>query len=363
MAQNTIEINGRHYDALSGKLLDNGHLKPTKKSSSKTGTQVVDGFIRRPKQALPRQATPSHKVHSKASHSKTLMRTSVKKPAQKITAIHNKNYSTYHPNESNSSRTERPDHVDSTRIERAAAIHRSSLVSRFGEIGSHITKRVAPIAVKPAPEHGKTALHSASTPIDLRGTNPASVVEEPLSPFDIALQKADSHKLSRTKRQSLKQRTARKLRISTHALSLAMGVFLALFVGGILAYRSVPQIALKIASTRAGVRAQLPSYQPSGFSLSGPVQYGDGVVTLKYESNSDDRNFSVVQKKSDLNSQSLAENFTTAQSTYQTFEDKGRTIFVYEGSNATWVNGGVWYTVEGESELSSDQLRRIVSGL
>ncbi len=361
MAQNTIEINGRHYDALSGKLLNNSTRKPSKKTTSTTGTQVVDGFVKRPKRDTARHTSPSHTVHSKASHSKTLMRSAVKKPDSNVAAVHNKNYSIYHPNTKTSPGAERPTHIDPTRVGRAAAVHRSSLVTRFGEARSHVAKHVAPIAVKPAPKHSKAAPHALSTPIDLRNNRPASAA--PANPFDTALQKADAHKQPRTKKPSLRQRAANNLHVSPSALSLAAGVFISLFIGGIVAYRSIPQLALKVASTRAGVKAQLPSYQPSGFSLNGPVQYSNGTVTLKYESNSDDRNFNVVQKNSDLNSQSLAENFTAAKSTYQTFEDKGRTVFVYDGSNATWVNGGILYEIEGESALSPDQLRRIVSGL
>lgn len=362
MAQNTIVINGKHYDALSGKLLHNQHSKtPTSATKLPTSGQALDGFMKRPKSVTPRPTTPSHAVHHKTSHSKTLMRHAVKKPAAKVSTLHNKNYSIYQPPSTRALRTSREAYIDRPRAGRAAQVHRSSQVSKFGDTGNHVTKSIAPIPVKPAPDHHKMALHNVSAPIDLHNI-PADMLEKS-SPFDSALKQADAHKLPRTKRPSLRQRTARKLRISPHALSLATGVFIMLFVGGLIAYRNVPQLALKIASTRAGVRAQLPSYQPSGFSLNGPVQYTNGVVTLNYESNSDDRNFRVVQKNSDWNSQSLADNFTAAKDTYQTFEDKGRTIFVYDGNNATWVNGGVLYQVEGDASLSSDQLRRIISGL
>lgn len=97
--------------------------------------------------------------------------------------------------------------------------------------------------------------------------------------------------------------------------------------------------------------------------MAGPIQYGEGAVTLSYQSNSDDRNFQIVQKSSDWNSQSLLENFVSDKEPYQTFQDKGRTIYIYGKSSATWVSGGVWYQIEGESDLSSDQLLRIVSSL
>jgi hypothetical protein len=98
--------------------------------------------------------------------------------------------------------------------------------------------------------------------------------------------------------------------------------------------------------------------------LAGPVQYSAGQITISYKSNSDDRNFQLVQRNSDWNSQSLLNNFVTREDEkYLTYQDKGKTIYVYDGNNATWVSGGIWYQVEGKSSLSSDQLLKIASSL
>ena len=48
---------------------------------------------------------------------------------------------------------------------------------------------------------------------------------------------------------------------------------------------------------------------------------------------------------------------------YQTKEEKGRTVYIYDDSNATWVDGGIWYQIEGDSSLSSDQLLNIVASM
>lgn len=365
MGQNIIEINGKLYDALSGRLLgdkiDNQTTTPHKTPApSSHGGGAVDGFIKRPVHRAHKNAAPSHTVHAKTTRSKTLMRHAVTKPAKHELDHANKNYTVHHHSDNTAIKRERPAHIDHIRAGRASQITKSNLISKFGgDMG--ITKRIAPLAVKPEPAHHKTAAHSLSVPIDQ--ISKQSVVPESANPFDLALQNSKSHTLPRTKKPSFRQRTARKLRISSHALTVAMGVFLTLFVGGLVAHQYIPELAIKMASTRAGVKANLPSYQPSGFSMNGPVQYGNGTVTINYASNSDERNFRIVQKSSDWNSQSLLENFVAAKDTYQTIDDKGRTVFIYDDDNATWVSGGVWYQIEGESDLSSDQLRRIVSSL
>jgi len=38
-------------------------------------------------------------------------------------------------------------------------------------------------------------------------------------------------------------------------------------------------------------------------------------------------------------------------------------IYVYNGSNATWINNGVRYTIEGDSSLSIDQLLKITASI
>jgi hypothetical protein len=98
--------------------------------------------------------------------------------------------------------------------------------------------------------------------------------------------------------------------------------------------------------------------------MAGPIQYQPGEVTLNYRSTSDQRGFNVVQKNSSWNSETLLENFVTAANKpYQTFQANGRTIYIYDGNKATWVDGGIWYNIDGQSNLNSDQLLRIAGSL
>jgi len=363
--QNTIELNGNRYDASTGRLAKDNEktVLPAKPitHSTKTG-QALDGFIKpshktRASQSSSRKsAVSSRAIHATTVRSKTLMRQTVKKPrANDVAIIASQNH---HPVTVS---TPEPHniHIDPVRASRAAHVQKSTNISRFGSMVTGLTKRTASIQVRPAPST-QTALHALSAPIS---SIASSTPKEPLASISLALQNATAHQLPRLKKPSIRQRAARKLRVSPKAVSVASGVFVIIFFGGLLAYLSMPQMALQLASKRAGVKASLPAYQPSGFEMKGPVQYSSGSVTLNYASASNGQKFQVVQKSSDWNSQSLLENFVVSKEPYQTFQDKGRTIYIYEGGNATWVSGGIWYQVEGNSSLSSDQLRRVVSSL
>ncbi len=361
--QNFIELNGNRYDAVTGKLLkaetQPGIVEPSYRTSPShhTAPKELDGFKARP--AHP-HATTAHAVHHKTERSKTLMRHVVKKPVP----VHSVKSG------SNPTHTPKPVHhisgthellaLNISRIKRASQVPKSTLVSRFGiaKRGGH-TKHVSDLPVRPAPPQSE-ALHQVSTPITRKvEQNPFDAI----NPFDMALQDATSHQQKKTKLPSLGRRAAKKLRVSPRTFNVGSGLVVAMLIGGFVAYKSIPQFALHLASARAGIRASMPDYQPAGFSLSGPVQYSSGQITLNFQSNSDDRGFRVVQKSSEWSSQTLLENFVSSQEPYQTFQDRGRTVYIYDGSNATWVNGGVWYQIEGESALNSDQLLRIASSL
>ena len=80
--KNFIEINGKKYDAITGKILDSSEV-PSKTAVTKvTPTQnvgVMDGFVRKP-QNHSSQRTSTHPASKQTQKSKTLMRNSVKKP-------------------------------------------------------------------------------------------------------------------------------------------------------------------------------------------------------------------------------------------------------------------------------------------
>lgn len=325
-----------------------------------THSKVVDGFVARKSNSIkPKsikqhyKAVPSTKVHSLAKRSETLMRHIVNKPAKNKSEEQKK---------VNNIKLKNLVNINPEREKRAAKIPKNRLISKFGRAFNDINIKVAKIPVKPAPSKKSVSeiAHGLSVPIDSTPIINTSINNT----FDLAIQKAESHKQPKIKKVPLVHRTAAKLKISPRALGVISGIVAIFIATGLTINSQMSELMVKVASTKAGVNAKLPSYKPSGFSLEGPVRYASNQITLLYDSNSDDRNFTITQKKSDWNSQALLDNYVKeSNKSYQTRQENGKTIYIYNGNNATWVSGGIWYQIEGESSLNSDQLIRIADSL
>lgn len=368
--KNIIELNGHRYDAHSGHYLP--HEPPIKHPKKRirgrvVNGQVIDGFVRpsaHKKHSHSHQHAPavhSHVIHKKTNRSKTLMRSAVKSPVKTHPKIANNknNVDVYHL-AANKLQQKYEGGTKTIRSKRASQIPKSNLVRRFSEPRPSVKKIVAPLAVRPAPSHN-AAFHSLSTPI--KDMVKKSEPTKPLSIFDEALQSATSHELlnPNSEKVSLTRKASKRLKVSPKTLNIALGLFISIFAGSVLAYQSVPELSLQVAAMRAGIKAQMPGYKPSEFSVQGPVSYNGGEVQIKYQSNSDYRNFQVSQKTIPHGDATLLADFVASKELVQTFQDKGRTIFVYENNSAVWVSGNVWYQIEGDSGLSSEELRRLIS--
>jgi hypothetical protein len=362
MTKNVIELNGQKYDASTGKMLGTVSVA-TKPKAAANGPKHLDGFTRRPgasRRTSPAAATS--KVHQQPQKSKTLMRTAVKKPVAPA-KIHSKAPATspvagkHQAPAKTLLETVRPG-----RVIRANHTPQSSFISKFGQAAAAI--KTEALAVKPAPASAtKPAKSIAKAPAPAIVNHPAQTVVQ-ADPFQSAIDHAVSHEQPKAKKTKVHHRIAKKLHVSPRIVSFASVTLMALAVSGLIAYQNLPELAMRVAATRAGLHANLPSYQPSGFSMSGPIQYQPGEVTLNYKSNSDERGFNVVQKNSSWNSETLLENYvTTTNKPFQTFQANGRTIYIYDGNKATWVDGGIWYNIDGKSNLNSDQLLRIAGSL
>jgi hypothetical protein len=107
----------------------------------------------------------------------------------------------------------------------------------------------------------------------------------------------------------------------------------------------------------------MPAEQPAGFTF-GYLDYKPGNVTVNFHSPSDSRQFNITQKASNWDSEALLSNFVaTANSAYKTYQQAGRTVYLLSDDTATWVDSGVWYTVNGNSSLSPSQLLEVASSM
>jgi len=138
-----------------------------------------------------------------------------------------------------------------------------------------------------------------------------------------------------------------------------------LIIIGFIIYLNMPSISVRVASIQAGIDATFPEYHPDGYSLSGPVSFSNGEVTINFHSNSGNSKFVIKQSKSPLDSSALKIQVDNS-SNHQTSESQegGLTIYTYnDNNNADWVNGGILYSISGDAKLSSDQIRHIATSL
>lgn len=384
VAKNTIELNGKRYDAATGELLADGpaaaprqtartidgiisadrHAKPAAHKPVKTPAPrpaaVMDIRSRRKSGGKAAQALSAHRPQPAA----TLMRTVVHRPDLKPVRSSIKLSAPLKPPIPGRDGLSPPlaralaeiklsvSRVDPERLARAKRIARSQLVSRYGNI------RQPGVLQRSHANHvaaTSTSHAAARTPIS-PGTGQRR--RQPAAGQDIftrALSQARSHEQVYQPPRAHK----RHRRLSSAA---AAGLTV-LLLAGFIAYQNVPNITMRLASSRAGFHASLPAYQPSGFSV-GHFAYSPGMVAVNYHSNSDNRQFSVTQKVSAWDSQALLNAVVaTRDRPYQSYEQAGRTVYIYGNGTATWVSGGIWYTVTANGSLSTRQLLHLASSM
>ncbi|MDR2524392.1 MAG: DUF4367 domain-containing protein, partial [Candidatus Nomurabacteria bacterium] len=73
--------------------------------------------------------------------------------------------------------------------------------------------------------------------------------------------------------------------------------------------------------------------------------------------------YALTEQNSNWDSNGVLENkVKTTTNNYQTLTQKGLTIYRYDGK-ATWVNGGVLYTISDGNNLSNEQILKIIDSL
>ena len=251
---------------------------------------------------------------------------------------------------------------DKERASRAKHVNKSNLVSKFSEFTTSTVQSVQTV-VRPMSVAKAPAAPSSDAPP--QPVAPARRAQPADAMLKKGLARADAHEQPAYKKPKLRSRAARKLGTSTKVVSIGAAAFAFLLLGAFFAYQNVPNFAMRVAATRSGVHASMPGYQPAGFAVRGPIHYSSGEVTISFNANADAaRKFTITQKNSTWNSDALLNNYVaSAGKMYQTYQDQGRTIYIYNGSNATWVNEGVWYNIAGNSSLNGEQLVRIATSM
>lgn len=360
--QNFIVINGNKYDASTGKLISGSSSSVQNKQvvtmKPVQNVGVVDGF-RRPSPRKNIQRSPAQHATKTPAKSQTLARKAVQKPAPQSKPTKHENPGIL----------KRKLGISPKRLSHAKNIQKHPNVQKYEipHAKSSIVKKQMPLSVKAPPAHNTVALvakpeHHAQTNKNQHSHTVQNSASDSL--IEAALTQANSHNEKTPNNITRRRKLSARLGISRKALSLSASVLALVLLAGFFAMQNVPNLSMRVAATRAGFDARLPGYKPAGFSFAGPINYSPGQVTVTFSSNSDDRQYNFVQKNSNWNSDALLSNFIIEEGkTYQTYQDRGRTLYIYDGSNATWIDDGIWYQIEGNSDMTADQLIRIASSI
>lgn len=306
--QQTVSVGEANYDAHTGKRLD----------GLKTG----------------RSTATAHNVHKKPSKSHTLSRRYVKVPA----GHHKVRTATAKP-----------------------TIKTSPMVSKFADVrpvakpaSTLHKKQMSDITPIKHPIQHKVAARVSAQPVSPKLATP-SALDLKHQAITNALHR--SGPAPRERKQSFARRHPRLVSAGTASFAIVL-------LAGYFTYINLPSISVRVAAAQAGIDAAYPSYQPAGYGIRGPVAYENGEVSINFKSTTNPSHFTVNQSKSGWDSSALLDNYIIPQSNnnYASYNDNGLTIYVY-GSSAAWVNGGILHTIEGDAELSGDQIRRIATSM
>lgn len=311
--KHTITINGTHYDAHTG--------LPVSAANTPHAPEVA-----------ARQSANAATVHHRTvQKSHTLNRKTVKKHAP----------------------VKKPQQLDGINRQRVAHTQ-SAAISKFAPKPIVKDLDVAPAPAQPHPVvtrvHTKQA--AATTPVTPQHV-PAPVKQQ------AALEKALS---TATKHESKKSR--KRLMRTPKALNIASASLAIVVLAGYFTYLNIPTISVRVAAAQAGINASYPDYRPAGYRLDGPIAYDNGQVSIKFAATTGAQNFTIDQQQTNWDSSALLENYVAKQAdaNYVPHQKGGLTVYTF-GNDAAWVNGGILYTISGNSQLSDDQVLRIATSM
>ena len=167
-----------------------------------------------------------------------------------------------------------------------------------------------------------------------------------------------------TRQQRKEVKPTKNFSLWRRLVSVGSAAMAVLLLGAYFTYINMPALSTRIAASQAGINASYPNYQPSGYSLNGPVAYQQGSVIMKFAANGSNENFTLAQTRSEWDSSAVLENYIKPKShdKYTTTAANGLTIYSY-GTHAAWVNAGILYTVDGNAELAPEQIQKIAASL
>lgn len=235
---------------------------------------------------------------------------------------------------------------------------------------SRSTSQIAPMSTKPSPANRnidiKPIKHPLAASVEKLRSSPNRPQDIRIAnqPANVIKQEAIKEALKKPLVDSPKRKKNKRNHKFINMFSITIVIIL-VFAAGCFIYMNIPSISVRVASAQAGINATFPLYHPDNYSLNGPVLYTDDEVTINFRSNTGNNKFVIKQSKSTWDSSALKIK-VDKDSNNETNESKegGLTIYTYgNNTKAVWVNGGILYTITGDTKLSGEQIRHIATSL
>ncbi|HEX7260148.1 MAG TPA: hypothetical protein VF272_04435 [Candidatus Saccharimonadia bacterium] len=134
-------------------------------------------------------------------------------------------------------------------------------------------------------------------------------------------------------------------------------------MSGLIWLQNAPKLAFHNAAAKAGIDASLPTYIPSSYRQIGPTNTSNGRISINFTNASSETPLSIVQRRTNWDSNSLRENYVSRQTAnFLAVQGQGLVIYL-DDDQANWVNHGIWYQIIGTSKLGREQVLKIAYGL
>ncbi len=224
--KNTVVINGRLYDAVTGLPISKAQPQTV---DSLSGPRAMNDVVVRRSSPSPRLTPATQHTHRKVQKSQTLYRATLKRPV----------------------------------AQSAPSSTRSPLITRFGSTAPSTkpapppssAARVAPIERAPQPQAAP----------QLTAQQQSQALKKQLIRDRIAEAEA-AKKISRGRKRGLRGFARRQPKL----VSIATITMALLLLGGYITYTNLSTLSVRVAAARAGINASFPGYQVDGYAMNGP---------------------------------------------------------------------------------------------
>ncbi len=362
-ADDFVIINNRAYDPVTGLPVDGVKADPPKKVSEETTRPAPKqrGMQKSAVYASPlqrsatlsrrhvRQPAPVAIKHSIALEKRPTVRTRVAPIEVKRTTSHIQKA----PAVKKFAPAQAPAPVARPRADRIAEKHPVAHRATSRQLDVNAPRRQRSITRQKLDTQQKIVSQPAKQ-VEIKTLKSAEILKNEAI-LEAMNREVTPHKSRRQKHGKKQGRFARFMTIGTSSLAIVL-------LAGYFTYLSMPQLSVRMAAVQSGVNAKYPGYSPSGYSLSGPIAFKDGEVTMKFAYASGSQSYTINQIRSTWDSSAVKEFVNSQSSDATTTVTGGLTIYTY-GSNAAWVNSGVFYTLRGDAPLSSDQIAKIATSM